>query len=265
MCSPCGNSALRRFNLTFLSQSNYKHCPTFQDASLTWAAERAVGSRWFQAALETLQAVQRVRTAVNLKLQRSPEAPERRDDPTFDEQFQNLQQFATLCIEMASGLCWSQVIFTIGPSMIAGVFHPEHDIRQEVIRLFRRAWEAILHAEDCLRGRVPDVDKKLFPDIARVLKDIAFQETQVGREMYEVVRRGGFQATDPETRALAHVMYAKVATTKFHLEDMFSHLSTVSKRGVKNLKLNRSLARTQATMRTTTNLDPRVQISSTEL
>ena len=215
-------------------------CPgQCQDASLKWSAERALGERWFRAALETLSAVQRVRTAVLLKLQRSAEEPERRDDPVFEQQFQNVQQFATCCVEMASGLCWSQVIFTVGPSMLAGIFHPDHALRQQVVRNFRVKWEAILHAEDAVRGRCADVDRKHSPDIARLLKDIAFPETQVGREMYEVVRRGGFQSLDPQTRLLAHKMFAKVPTTKFHLEDMFSHLSTVSKRGVKNLKMNR--------------------------
>ena len=150
-----------------------------------------------------------------------------------------LSQHCTYCVELAAGLCWAHVLYAFGiPNKLAVIFHEEQEQRVRGLRLMQKIWDAVAEAEKIVTGQ-QEATASVRASLKQCLKDMSWNVTQVAREVLSVCSSGGWSPDNEEIRKLGFAMWGRPASTKHHLEDVFSHLSAVSKRQNKNLVMNR--------------------------
>lgn len=153
-----------------------------------------------------------------------------------------LNKYAVLAIEICSARCWSQSQYTIVlPNVFSLVHHETPQERQRGIRLVKKIWDAVLKAEEFVYG-----DGMMAADtkdaLKQILKDMAWNNTQVTRELYLVCNQAAWQADHAEVRQLAWYLFSSPANTKHFLEDTFGHLADVVKRFARNFKMSKNLS-----------------------
>ena len=121
---------------------------------------------------------------------------------SFETELHILNKYATLCIEIASARCWSQCQFTIClPNALSLIHHADIPVRQRGLNLVQNVWKAVLAAERAVQSPDTAADVKSF--LTTCLKDMAWHNGQVAREIYQVCAAGGWKAEDEQLRLLA--------------------------------------------------------------
>ena len=150
----------------------------------------------------------------------------------LEQEQELLDEYFNLLIELASARSWSQIMFsTHWPHSFASVFHPNPRTAQQLLNHQRQIFQAILQAENVVYGRAGDnplplTTKKI---VKTMLDGVAFNQLQLVREMYLVCERAGWDVNHADIKALAHRCFGAPFNTKYNLEDLFAHLSSVAK------------------------------------
>ena len=174
-------------------------------------------------------ATEKTRTAPDIYLQQE----------WVQEQLGLLKQYALFVLELACERTWAQAPFIMMlPHLMASVLHEDDQKAQEGLHRVRDIWAAVRLAESIALGQeaaAADVKR----GVQQLLTDVGWHKTQLAREVEGLGAQGRWQSTDEQTRHFAWSIWGSPATTKFHLEDMFSHTSSVTKRIGKDLKLGK--------------------------
>ena len=165
--------------------------------------------------------------------------------PDDSEAESNLALFLRFIVELSSSRVWSQIQFSmLIPQLLAILWHESQDVRKEGLQQAHRIWQAILDAEAIVYDRptAPQLPAAVKKCLAKCLTDIAFNQLQIARESYSVCRAADWSPNDPELRLFSHRLFARPCSTKSFLEDVFAHLSDLSKRHAKGMTMQRCLA-----------------------
>ena len=150
----------------------------------------------------------------------------------FTEEKERLNCFFNLLVELASARAWSQMPFVnTPPYSIAAVLHEDSTIAQQHMDHCRGIWHSILAAESASSpGRRMEV---LNRDVKKAVKDrlddISFQSFQVTREIMALCEECDWKANHPTLQVLAQRVFGGPCETKYGLEDLFAHLTSVAK------------------------------------
>ena len=144
-------------------------------------------------------------------------------------------------IELSSARCWSQILFsTCLPNLLACLHHRERSHRIAGLQCVRATWQAVLHAERTLADDETPAAIKLA--LKNIVAGMAWNVTQLSREIFAMGERADWGVDDYELRRLAFLMFAAPANTKHFLEDSLSHLSDVIKRFSRQHRMSKRLA-----------------------
>ncbi len=150
--------------------------------------------------------------------------------------------FEKVCVFVCRNLfarCWSQVIYTVClPNLLSGIYHEKTEERDNTVRLIKRLWEAVLHAEQMSTD--PTTSGSVREALNTCLEDMAWNRGQVARESYQVLVNSGWDHQNEEVRKLCFYLFASPANTKHFLEDTFSHLADLVKRMARNLRMTKT-------------------------
>lgn len=175
------------------------------------------------------------------------------------EEKSRLETFWNLLVEVAASRSWSQTLFTTTiPAMFAGVLHPDKRTAENQLRHFKMTWDAVLKLESVFSASggnfqalhtplaakkqtstdraIQRANKCLGPRLA----DIAWNDWQLSRELYQMCAENQWQLCD-EIYQLARAIFGAPCQTKFELEDVFAHLSSVAKLSTLARPMNKSL------------------------
>ena len=161
------------------------------------------------------------------------------EHPQLLQQLEVLKKYVSLCVEICSARSWSQVIYTVClPNLLSGIYHEKMEERDNTVRLIRRLWEAVLHAEQMSID--PTTTGSVLEALNTCLEDMAWNRGQLARESYQVLVNSGWDHQTEEVRKLCFYLFASPANTKHFLEDTFSHLADLVKRMARNLRMTKT-------------------------
>ena len=149
--------------------------------------------------------------------------------PWLADEKRRLTDFFTLLIELASARAWSQIQFaTCQPNGLAACLNPNRAIGQQMIDWSKRIWKAVLAAESLVEtNKLPNTVKKELKKI--LLYDVCWNQLQIARECYLICEKASWDANHPDIQRMAKQMFGGPANTKYTLEDLFAHLTSVGK------------------------------------
>ncbi|CAK8995796.1 unnamed protein product [Durusdinium trenchii] len=167
---------------------------TLEESTLRWRAARSKGQTWFPTVIQTMCSINDAETMKKLHI--SLERGQHYEVDTTEIEL--LNKYAVLAIEICSARCWSQSQYTIVlPNVFSLVHHETPQERQRGIRLVKKIWDAVLKAEEFVYG-----DGMMAADtkdaLKQILKDMAWNNTQVTRELYLVCNQAAWQADHAE-------------------------------------------------------------------
>ena len=222
----------------------------YQEASLRWQAHRSTGE-WFVSILESLGGRHNDEILSKFISCDTSSVAEGLpvNEPWFTEEKERLNVFFNLLVELASARAWSQMPFVnVPPYNFAAVLHEDSTIAQQHMEHCRVSWHAILAAESASSpGRRVDVlNRDVKKAVTDRLRDISFQSFQVTREVMALCEECGWKANHPSLQKLAQRMFGGPCETKFSLEDLFAHLTSVAKLSNLTTPFNKCLCWTKA-------------------
>lgn len=150
----------------------------------------------------------------------------------FTEEKERLNGFFNLLVELASARAWSQMPFVNTPPYnLAAVLHEDSTIAQQHMEHCRVTWHSILAAESASSSqrRVEVLSRDVKKAVKDRLDDISFQSFQVTREIMTLCEQCEWKANHPKLQVLARRVFGGPCETKFSLEDLFAHLTSVAK------------------------------------
>lgn len=125
--------------------------------------------------------------------------------------------------------------------MVAAL-HPDHVAAQTHMTQHKKMWESVLAAEKFVQNPQNRASNKaVVRAVQERLDDIAWNELQLGRELYLECMRSGWDVTNESLRRATWTLFASPANTKYDLEDLFAHLSAVSKQSSKSTPMSKTL------------------------
>ena len=150
------------------------------------------------------------------------------ESPWIKEETSRLESFSRLLIELASARSWSQMMYTNNsPNCFVGVLHPT--LGQQLLNHQKSLWEAILLAERFVHDPSQKIEKHIKRELEKRLEDVCWHELQLAREVFITCASSEWDASNPTVVALAQRIFGVPVNTKFDLEDLFAHLTSVSK------------------------------------
>ena len=156
-----------------------------------------------------------------------------------------MQKYITYTTDICNGICWHFIQYCYClPHLLAAIFHDDNKTREGKLVLVKGIYDSVLKVEDFIVDGCPGMTKHEKDALVKKMNLLAWNKTQVAREGCGVCRAADWKYADPELRAFVFSLYARPATTIYHLENVFNHLSTIIKRLRKNAKINRSMAAT---------------------
>ena len=161
--------------------------------------------------------------------------------PWAKQQIDVLETFASYVVELAAAHSWSQALYTqCFPYVFAGVHHPCPGERHAAMRHMRSIWESVIRAEGWQQDKTLPASTKRA--LKQLMQDLIWNEGQVAREVYATCSQCAWDVTNDEVREFSYILFANLATTKFHLEDCFGHLADLTKRFAKHSKMTKRLS-----------------------
>ena len=217
-----------------------------QVPTLRWRAARAKGM-WFETVVHTMMSIQdpEIMKKLHITLPHPGDTllldRHIEENPQLLQQYDTLKKYVSLCIEISSARCWSQIIYTVClPNHLCVIFHEKLDQRASGVAYIRKLWNAGLDAEKTLEN--PGTPGSVRAALDRCMADMAWHCGQIARESYKMLEDSGWDFQDEELRKLAFCMFASPANTKHFLEDSFSHLADLVKRMARNLRMTKCLS-----------------------
>ena len=148
-----------------------------------------------------------------------------------------MEKYINYTADISNGIVWHHIQFSYAiPNMLAAVYHPSEAVQKARLQTSKHIWEAIKAAE---KETFDGWSKREKDALAQMLLLVAWNRTQIAREAIGVCEKAGWDPENSELRELVLCLYGRPATTIFHLENIFNHLSTIIKRLRKNSKMNR--------------------------
>ena len=216
---------------------------------------------WYKPMVETVLSIHDVEVCRLLAVSTSSAGITREEaeqDAWFQQQARILQVYENFVINLAAERVWAQIPFhSTLPQLLASVFHPDPACAAQGMRSIREICSGVLLAEQKVLSGDEAVDPFVKTALSRILADLAWHKTQIGRETMAVCKAGDWSPNDVETRRQGFSLWGAPVTTKFHLEDAFAHASTVVKRHGKDSKLGKLLGCSGAVQ-----LESKVRIAS---
>lgn len=207
---------------------------------MRWRASRARGHTWLPTVFKTLRSIHDpdITKKLHISVSQGGENVDISDIPEHESEIMN--KFTNLCIEISAARCWSQCQYILClPNQFASVHHADVSERQRGMMITKTIWTAMLNAERVLAD--PTTDAGLRRSLEEIMKDSAWQKSQIARELYLVCEAGGWNHEDQQTRQLGFYLFGTPGNTKHFLEDTFSHLADIAKRAIRNFKLTKNL------------------------
>ena len=222
-----------------LYRPNYNHCiplkchssystKPMQESNLAWLAGRA-GGAWYDVIWQSLATLHDPSVLERFLTIDVSGHENMADQAWIGEERKRLDSYFCLLIELASSRSWSQMMFTnCSPNSLVGCLHPSNQVRQQLLHHQRDTWEAILRAEQVVFGEFAG-SRAVRACVQQRLDDISWYQIQLARETYVVCARNNWQSGNPEIEELTKAIFNNPYCTKYQLEDLFAHLSSVSK------------------------------------
>ena len=182
----------------------------------------------------------------NVSIDRAPDANEeymthlKTESPLADwfaEEQSKLESLWLLLTEIAADRCWNQIFFTIAlPPMFAGIYHDDPRQSTRHLKKIRSIFDAILKAE-------VSTDQQIRKQLQLRLSEVSYHKMQLCRELYLLGESENWETRGPDSILLkmCHHMFGAPVTTKFTLEDLFAHLTSVGKLSTLATSMNKIL------------------------
>ena len=149
--------------------------------------------------------------------------------PWIQEETERLQTYVRLLVELASARSWSQFMFVnCCPNNLVGLLHEDPRVAQQLSNYQKSIWEGVLLAERYVHDKSLNIPKDLAKELNLRLEDVTWHELQLSREVFIICSAAGWDCTDPKVVELAKRIFSVPWNTKFDLEDLFAHLSSLS-------------------------------------
>ncbi len=185
---------------------------------LEWAAQRSLGStqstviKIFQA-----QASKELFTSLRLPECSPPlayNADELQDDVMLTK------KAASFAVNLSANYAWSEMLhhFTL-PLAATGLLAQNQADQKKAMKNLKRIVQALSRAEELAPTN---------PSVQALLRDVAYQEETMAREIMILLLRGNFSLDSPEASEVCEAMRrfnSGTASTKELLESTFAHLS----------------------------------------
>lgn len=133
------------------------------------------------------------------------------------------------------------VFVTCPPFNLASVLHSDRRTAQQLLDHAHAICAAILKAESGVYGRTLELSKAVKNEVALRLRDVSFNSFQLVREVWMVCEGGNWRADDTEINHVANILFGGQCETKYSLEDLFAHLSTVQRQLHQTQPMNKLL------------------------
>ena len=161
--------------------------------------------------------------------------------PWLCDELDRLHRYFKYTMEICSARSWSQSQFgLLLPHMLALTYLPNEQQRPEALQHIRNICDSVLLAEAIVLGKTDHaVEPAVKKDLRRCLLDMAWPQSQIGRECMAVLEAASYDASNYELRLQAFLLHARPQNTKFHLEDVFAGLADVVKRHSKSSVMTR--------------------------
>lgn len=202
---------------------------------MQWQARRSSGA-WHEtitkatASIHDASVLRRfICTDIDMHSEFDPDVLSEETDPWLSEEKTRLQDYFTLLIELAAARAWSQIQFQVcQPNSMAACLHEDRAIAGQMLQWTKRTWKAILEAEQLVQGNEL---KKVTRDHVRKMLDhhVCWHKLQVARESDILLEQESWNVDSPRLRDYCVSQFGAPANTKFTLEDLFAHLTSVGK------------------------------------
>ena len=158
------------------------------------------------------------------------------------DEAQTLETFFIFLMQLCSFRAWSQVQFSVLlPQALACVHLEDVHERQAMLDRVHALVDAVLQAEAVVYNLAgsPMVSPATRREVAAILHQVGWNALQLAREGIGVAAEAAWTATNEELRLWSFAVFARPSNTKFMLEDVFNHVSDMSRRQSKNHVMQR--------------------------
>ena len=198
---------------------------------LQWNAKRSVGSS-LKASNEILASTSN--PALYMAMKMTPHCNPCATPDMLPDETELAQKAFTFATNLAGNFAWSEMLHQFTLPLAAGaLLLADRDQAQRALRRIGTLIDAVVKAEDMLKTK---------PLLGQLLKDLAFQEESLAREVMIRLRRAQYNLDHPEAQTVAQLMrrfFGGSSSTKEILESCFGHLADVVSRSNKNKRTSR--------------------------
>lgn len=217
-----------------------------QEASIQWQSERSAGA-WYQYVRESLATIHdHDLLAKFITVGTTGDQTTLENEPWLNDEQERISSYFTLLIELAAARSWSQTMFTNHwPHSFAVVCHPDRELAKQRLHQQQDSFKAILHAEEVLYDSKSHVKltKSSKATLRTILDGVAFNQLQLCRELFVECEKDLWDPEHPAIQIFAKTLFGAPFQTKYTLEDVFAHLTSIGKLSSLATPMNKQLVR----------------------